>query len=61
MNAPCYFGEELWGCDAMLIKPEEMQKHANFLNKSRAIAFIGCVSWGLGATLLSHFIVGLLF
>jgi hypothetical protein len=26
----------------------------------RAIAFIGCLGWGLGATLLSHFITGLL-
>jgi hypothetical protein len=27
----------------------------------RAIAFFGCLGWGLGATLLSHFIAGLLF
>jgi hypothetical protein len=26
----------------------------------RAIVFIGCIGWGLGATLLSHFITGLL-
>jgi hypothetical protein len=45
----------------MLINPEEIQKRADFLNKSRVVAFIGCLSWGLGATLLSHFIVGLLF
>jgi hypothetical protein len=45
----------------MLIKPEEIQKSTDFLNKSRTITFIGCLSWGLGATLLSHFIVGLLF
>jgi hypothetical protein len=44
-----------------MIKPEDIQKSTDFLNKSRVIAFIGCLSWGLGATLLSHFIVGLLF
>jgi hypothetical protein len=31
------------------------------LNKNRAIAFVGCLSWALGATLLSHFIVSFLF
>jgi hypothetical protein len=45
----------------MPLKPVDFQKSADFLNKSRAIAFIGCLSWGLGATLLSHFIVGLFF
>jgi hypothetical protein len=53
----------------MLTKPEEIQKSTNFLNRNRTtlavsakqLAFIGCLSWGLGATLLSHFIVGLLF
>lgn len=52
-----------------MIKPEDIQKSTDFLNRSRAtravsakqLAFIGCLSWGLGATLLSHFIVGLLF
>jgi len=45
----------------MLFKPLDVQKSADFLNKSRAIAFMGCLCWSLGATLLSHFIVGLLF
>jgi hypothetical protein len=45
----------------MLFKPLDVQKSTEFLNKSRAIAFMGCLCWSLGATLLSHFIVGLLF
>jgi hypothetical protein len=54
-------GRHKFGGEVMSINPEEIQKRADFLNRSRAIAFIGCLSWGLGATLLSHFIVGLLF
>jgi hypothetical protein len=54
-------GRHKFGGKTMSIDPEKIQKRADFLNKSRAIAFIGCLAWGLGATLLSHFIVGLLF
>jgi hypothetical protein len=40
-----------------------MEKSLDRVNRKwagRAIAFVGCVGWGLGATLLSHFITGLL-